>query len=224
MGKSLSGANIPRVTGNPTIGNQPINYFDFTPNPANSSLSPTNPAYYNGWAGEQTLQVTNSEADPSVNRRLLATSDSITRSVTTSQALVYEGKWLDDALVGIYGWRKDINTSYADSATLGDANDPQSLNFNNVNFANGTQGRVEVQSRSYSIAAHLGELPFVRDFARKLPVDVSLFYSVSSNFEPDSSRVNINGDAVAPPAGKTIERGILLETRNGSSPSRSIAT
>jgi hypothetical protein len=116
VGKSLSGANIPRVTGNPTIGNQPINYFDFTPNPANSSLSPTNPAYYNGWAGEQTLTVTNSEADPSVNRDLLATSDSITRSVTTSQALVYEGKWLDDALVGIYGWRKDINTSYADSS------------------------------------------------------------------------------------------------------------
>jgi hypothetical protein len=54
VGKSLSGANIPRVTGNPTIGSQPINYFDFTPNPANSSLSPTNPAYYNGWAGEQT--------------------------------------------------------------------------------------------------------------------------------------------------------------------------
>ncbi len=134
VGKSLSGANIPRVTGNPTIGNQPVNYFDFTPNPANSSLSPTNPAYYNGWAGEQTLTVTNSEADPSVNRNLLATSDSITRSVTTSQALVYEGKWLDDALVGIYGWRKDINTSYADSATLGDANDPQSINFNNVNF------------------------------------------------------------------------------------------
>jgi hypothetical protein len=213
-GKSLNGANIPRVTGDPTIGNQPINYFDFTPNPANSSLSPGNPAYYNGWAGEQTLTVTNSEADPGVNRDLLATSDSITRSVTTSQALVYEGAWLDDALVGIYGWRRDINTSYADQATLGDANDPQSLNLNNVNFSNGTQGRVEVQSRSYSLVAHLGELPGLKAFASKLPVDVSLSYSVSSNFEPDSSRVDINGDAVAPPAGKTIERGILLETRN----------
>jgi hypothetical protein len=215
VGKSLSGANIPRVTGSPSIGNQPINYFDFTPNPANSSLSPTNPAYYNGWAGEQTLTVTNSEANPSVNRDLLATSDSITRSVTTSQALVYEGKWLDDALVGIYGWRKDINTSYADSATIGDANDPQSLNLNDVNFANGSQGRVEVQSRSYSIVAHLGEFPFLKQFASKLPVDISLSYSVSTNFEPDSSRLNINGDAVAPPAGKTIERGIMLETRNG---------
>ena len=130
-------------------------------------MSPTNPAYYNGWAGEQTLTVTNSEANPSVNRDLLATSDSITRSVTTSQALVYEGKWLDDALVGIYGWRKDINTSYADQATLGDANDPQSINFNNVNFSNGTQGRVEVQSRSYSLVAHLGELPGVKEVCQQ---------------------------------------------------------
>jgi hypothetical protein len=215
VGKSLSGANIPRVTGNPTIGNLPINYFDFTPNPANSSLSPTNPAYYNGWAGEQTLQVTNSEADPSVNRGLLATSDSITRSVTTTQALVYEGKWLDDALVGIYGWRKDINTSWADQATLGDANDPQSINFNDIGFSGSPQGRVEVQSRSYSLVAHLGELPGVKEFARKLPFDVSLSYSTSSNFEPDSSRVDINGDPVAPPAGKTIERGIMIESRDG---------
>jgi TonB-dependent Receptor Plug Domain len=215
VGKSLNGANISRVTGNPQIGSNPVNYFDFTPNPANSSLSPGDPNFYNGWAGEQTLQVTNSEADPSVNRDLLATSDSITRSVTSSQAIVYEGKWLDDALVGIYGWRKDINTSYADSATIGDANDVQSINFNDVNFNNGQSGRVEVQSRSYSLVAHLGELPGVKNFASKLPIDISLSYSVSSNFEPDSSRVNINGDAVAPPSGKTIERGILLETRDG---------
>ncbi|HEY1793189.1 MAG TPA: TonB-dependent receptor plug domain-containing protein [Opitutaceae bacterium] len=215
VGKSLSGANIPRVTGNPTIGNQPINFFDFTPNPANSALSPTNPAYYNGWAGEQTLSVTNSESDPSVNRDLLATSDSITRSVTTSQALVYEGKWLDDALVGIYGWRKDINTSWADSATLGDPNDLQSLNFNNVGFSRTPQGRVEGQSHSYSLVAHLGELPGIKGFASKLPFDVSLSYSTSSNFEPDSSRVDINGDPIAAPAGRTIERGIMIESRNG---------
>jgi hypothetical protein len=178
-------------------------------------LGPTNPAYYNGWTGQQTLQVTNSEADPSVNRQLLATSDAITRSVTTSQALVYEGKWLDDALVGIYGWRRDINKSWADTATLGDANDPQSINFQDIGYSNAPQGRVEVQSRSYSLVAHLGELPFVKDFANKLPVDVSLSYNVSSNFEPDSARVDINGDPVAPPAGKTIERGIRLDTRDG---------
>ena len=217
LGKPITGANISRVTGNPTIGSNPVNYFDLTPNPANASLSPSNPAYYNGWAGMGTLTVTDSEADPSVNRDLLATADGKTRSVTTSQALVYEGNWLDGALVGIYGWRKDINKSSADSATLGDANDAQSINFQNVSVGNpgATQGRVEVQSHSYSIVAHLDEIPGVRDFASKLPVKISAAYNVSSNFQPDSSRVDINGDPLAPPSGKTIERGILLETRDG---------
>lgn len=215
FGKSLAGANISRVTGNPTIGSQPVNFFDFTPNPANSSLSPTNPDFYNGWKGEQTLQVTNSEANPSVNRRLLATGDAITRSLTTSQALVYQGKWLDGALVGIYGWRKDINKSWADTATLGDANDAQSINFNDIGFSSVPQGRVEVQSRSYSIVAHLVELPGLKSFASKLPVDISLSYSTSTNFEPNASRVDINGDPIGPPSGKTIDRGILIQTRDG---------
>jgi outer membrane receptor protein involved in Fe transport len=215
-GKSIIGANISRVTGNPTIGSNPINYFDLTPNPANSALSPSNPAFYNGWAGMGTLTVTDSEANPFVNRGLLATAYGETRSVTTSQSLVYEGNWLDGALVGIYGWRKDINKSSADSATIGDANDQQSINFQKVglDIPGATQGRVEVQSRSYSLVAHLDELPGVKDFASKLPVKISVAYNVSSNFQPDSSRVDINGDPLAPPSGRTIERGILLETRD----------
>jgi hypothetical protein len=215
VGKSLAGANISRITGTPTIGSQSINYFDFTPNPANAALGPTNPDYYVGWAGQQTLSVTNSEDNPSVNRRLLATADAITRSETTSQALVYEGKWLDGALVGIYGWRKDINKSWADSATLGDANNPDNINFDNIGFSPDPQGRVEVQSRSYSIVAHLGELPGLKDFANKLPFDVSLAYNTSSNFQPDSARVDINGSPVTPPGGKTIDRGIRIDTRDG---------
>jgi outer membrane receptor protein involved in Fe transport len=215
VGKSLAGANISRITGSPTIGSQSINYFDFTPNPANAALGSTNPGYYVGWAGQQTLTVTNSEDDPSVNRRLLATADAITRSVTTSQALVYEGKWLDGALVGIYGWRKDINKSWADSANLGDANNPQSIDFNNIGFSADPQGRVEVQSRSYSIVAHLSEFPGLKDFANKLPFELSLAYNESSNFQPNSARVDINGSPVAPPKGKTIDRGIRIATRDG---------
>ena len=215
-GKSITGANISRVTGKPTIGSNPINYFDLTPNPANAALGASNVGYYNGWTGMGTLTVTDSEANPSVNRDLLATAYGKTRSITTSQALVYEGKWLDNALVGIYGWRKDINKSSADSATLGDANDPQGINLQNVSLdgSDATRGRVEVQSRSYSLVAHLDELPYLKNVASKLPVKISLAYSVSSNFQPDSARVDINGDPLSAPAGKTIERGILIESRD----------
>ncbi len=216
LGKSIAGANISPVTGKPTIGNNTIQYFDMTPNPANAALGPTNPAYYVGWAGKGTLNVTDSEAAAG-NRELLATAYGLTTSKTTSQSLVYEGNWLNGALVGIYGWRKDINKSAADSATLGDANDPQGINFAKVSLNDGgaTEGRVEVQSRSYSIVGHLDELPGLEKLFRKSPIKVSLAYNVSSNFQPDSARVDINGDPLAAPAGKTIDKAILLETRDG---------
>jgi hypothetical protein len=216
-GKPIAGANISRVTGNPTIGNNPISFFDLTVNDPTNAFATSDPRHYVGWAGVGTVNVTDSEADPSVNRNLLATAYGKTRSVTTSQALVYEGNWLDGALVGIYGWRKDINKSSAMGASIGDANDQQSINFQKVglDLPGATQGRVEVQSRSYSLVAHLDELPGVKNFASKLPVKISVAYNVSSNFQPDSARVDINGDPLAPPSGKTIERGVLIESRDG---------
>jgi hypothetical protein len=152
-----------------------------------------------------------------VNRPLLATRDAITRSVTTSQALAYEGKWLDGAIVGIYGWRRDINKSWAYTATLNDSNpnDAKNINFKDIAFSDAPQGRVEVQSRTYSVVGHLNELPGVKKYASRLPVDISLSYNKSTNFQPDSSRVNINGDPVSPPSGATIDRGITIATRDG---------
>jgi len=213
LGKSLQGANIPRITGNPTIGSNPISYFDFT-ELANNELPLSDPNAYVGWAGQQTPTVTNSE-DSAANRKALAYHAGLTRSETTSQALVWQGKMLDGALVGTYGWRRDINKSWQSSSTLGDVNDLNSINFDTLTLPTDPAGRVEVQSRSYSIVAHLGDLPGVKDFAKKLPFNVSLSYNVSTNFEPDSSRVNINGDHIGAPEGKTVDRGIVIETRDG---------
>ncbi len=44
-GKSISGANISRVTGKPTIGSNPINYFDLTPNPAGAAFPTSDPRH-----------------------------------------------------------------------------------------------------------------------------------------------------------------------------------
>lgn len=214
VGKPLSGVNIPGITGNPTIGSNSISYFSFAPNPANPPGATSSPANYVGWTSSPLLTVTDSEAS-AANRQALATSAGLTRSLTTSQALVWQGKLLDGALVGTYGWRKDINKSWASNANINDANDPNNINFNALKLNSNPDGRVEVQSRSYSIVAHLGDLPGLKGLAKNLPVNVSLSYNVSTNFKPDSSRVNVNGDAIGAPSGKTIDRGILIETRDG---------
>lgn len=216
LGKSLSGVNIPRITGNPTVGSNPISYFDFTPDPAGAAFPDSDPRHYVGWAGQKTLTVYDTEADGN-DRRTLAYYSGLRKQTTSSQALVWQGKLLDGALVGTYGWRRDVNKSYSADINLSNPSYVQNglLNFDTLKLPSVAGGRIAVQSRSYSIVAHLGDLPGIKEVAKNLPVNVSLSYNVSTNFEPDSSRVNINGDRIAAPAGKTIDKGILIETRDG---------
>jgi len=171
------------------------------------------------------LTVTDSEANPFVNRDLLATAYGKTRSVTSSQALVYEGNWLDGALVGIYGWRKDINKSSANSATLGDANDQRSIDFQKVglDLPGATPGRVEVQSRSYSLVAHLDELPGLKNFASKLPVKISVATTsrATSSRTPAASTLTGLPSHLRPARPSSV--AFCSRRVTASSPSRSIA-
>lgn len=252
LGKSIGGANIPSVAGNPTIGNGQIRYFndhwnkptdptaDGYVNPAaawtNYAYTPAtparyiqtqadNPANYVGWTNAP-LNVTDSEAKAG-NRDLLTTRAALTKSVTTSQALVWQGKMLEDSIIGTYGWRKDINKSWAStrlvstSATVTDTNgntlpnpDYKRIDFSNYDLPAAPDGRVEVQSRSYSIVGHLMDLPGLKNVTKNLPFEVSLSYNVSTNFKPDSSRVDVAGNSLASPSGKTVDRGIQIETRD----------
>jgi outer membrane receptor protein involved in Fe transport len=253
LGKSIGGANIPNVSGNPTIGNGQLRYFNdhwnrptdptaagyvdpaaawinnaytsATPARYNSTQS-ENPANYVGWTSAP-LNVTDSESAAG-NREKLTTLAALTKSVTTSQALVWQGKMFDGSIVGTYGWRKDINKSWATTrrvgtaATITDTNgstipnpDYKRIDFNHYDLPSTPDGRVEVQSRSYSIVGHLMDLPGLKERTKRLPFEVSLSYNVSSNFKPDSSRVDVEGNSIASPSGRTIDRGIQIETRDG---------
>jgi curved DNA-binding protein CbpA len=47
------------------------------------------------------------------------------------------------------------------------------------------------------------------------PIQISLFYNHSTNFQPASQRVDFYGDPIAAPQGVTKDKGILLETSDG---------
>ncbi|MDB6169307.1 MAG: TonB-dependent receptor plug [Verrucomicrobia bacterium] len=252
-GKAVTGANIPRIAGNPTITSGQVRYFDdhwkypldpaaagyvdpaapwtnyfFTGNPAllapgqpgnpaamNSTQS-ENPANYVGWTNAR-LEVTDSEAAPG-NRDKLTTAASLRRSATTSQALVWQGKMLGNAIVGTYGWRRDINKSWKLDrlvSTNPASADYKRIDFNNYALPGAEDGRVEVQSRAYSVVGHLMDLPVLKEVTKHWPFEVSLSYNVSTNFKPDASRVDILGVALPSPSGKTIDRGIMIESRDG---------
>ncbi len=251
VGKSITGANIPSVAGNPTLTSGQLRYFNdhwkygdplapgytgvnpgdvwinyaYLPpaNPADVGTSndkryqhqSDNPANYVGWTNTP-LNVT--DANTSLqNRDKLTTFAGLNKSVTTSQSLVWQGKMLDGSIIGTYGWRKDINKSWAHNEYLGTNTNPinSSINFDNYKLQPNYDNRVEVQSRAYSIVAHLSDLPGLKNLTKNLPFEVSLSYNVSTNFKPDASRTDVEGNPIGSPSGKTIDRGIQIETRDG---------
>jgi len=234
-GKSLSGAYLPSISGNTTITSGAIRYFNPTwkgtvspgapwqngfyaaGDPNRSSTQAENPANYVGWTTTQ-LNLVDAEAS-AANRDRLTTRAALDKATTESQAFVWQGKWLDNSIVSTIGWRKDIAEAWAFDMSPSDF--PVTQNRGAVNLSPSyyklpaAGQRVEVESKSYSLVAHLTDLPFLRGMTERLPVNVSLYYNRSTNFKPDASRVDIYGEALPAPAGKTIDHGIRLETKDG---------
>jgi outer membrane receptor protein involved in Fe transport len=242
LGKSATGADIPVISGMPKIANGSVTYFNdawnapesvhpgdswtnnaYTTDP--SKLAPgypvgnnplptdftqaNNPANYVGWT---TAPLNITQADSAANRDALTTSAALNRVVTTSKALVWQGKMLDDSLVAMFGWRQDTAKAYGFSRNVGAAS---SLDLSNYYVPSTESGNITVGSRSESFVVHLMDLPGLKGLTRDLPFEVSLTYGQSSNFLPLAGRVDVYGDQVAPPSGKTVDRGIVIETRDG---------
>ncbi len=235
LGRSLTGANLSSVSGNTTMTSGAIRYFDST---WNSSVDPgapwengfyvpgsaernstqaENPANYVGWTTTQ-LNIVDAEAS-AANRDRLTTRATLDKATTESQALVWQGKWFENSIVSIVGWRKDIAKSWAFDMSPNDF--PVTQNRGAVNLSPSyyklpaTGPRAEVESKSYGVVAHLTDLPFLRGMTERLPVNVSLYYNRSTNFKPDASRVDLYGESLPAPAGKTIDHGVRLETKDG---------
>lgn len=197
-------------------------YIDNNQNDPYLSFQADNPANYVGWTNRP-LNITDSEAAAG-NRDLLTNTARLQKKKTTSKVLVWQGKLLDDALVGTFGIRKDraqgwsrnVNTS----SRLNEDGVAQTRQYGHLNLTPDAyylpkQGSdLEETSKSWSMVAHLNELPGIGKLTEKLPVNVSLFYSRSSNFQPEALRVDIYGEQIALPKGTTKDYGILLETKD----------
>lgn len=235
LGQSVQGANIPGVSGNIAMTGGAINYFDSTWNssvdpaaawqngfylpgaPEANSTQSENPANYVGWTSRP-LSFVDAESSAAARDRL-TTSAALSKSETKSEALIWQGKLLDRSLVATYGWRKDTAESWAFSMTPNDfdpANDRGAVNFSPSYYKlPSDSNEIEVQSRSYGVVAHLMDLPGVGEALGTLPFEMSLYYNQSTNFKPDSSRVDLYGEPHPAPAGKTVDKGIRIATRDG---------
>jgi len=225
---SVSGLSIPRPTDVARVSTANVRLFDSTwaarpgVDPAapwdngfaaegsagRNSTQAENPANYVGWRNVA-CDVTDSEAG---NRDALTTSARLTKARVFSRVAVWQGHFWDNALVGTYGIRRDVAKAWAFSR---DSNG--SPGFGQVNLGPTfqlpeiAQNRLAVTSKTWSAVAHLNR--FIK--GERLPVNISLFYSKSENFQPAANRVDIYGESIAAPQGRTTDKGFLLETKDG---------
>jgi hypothetical protein len=186
------------------------------------STQNTNPSNYVGWR-DVPYTLTYSE-DSKANRDKLTNSATLRKSTTTSYAAVWQGHMWNDSIVATFGWRKDQSKAWELALNEQDyrgTNLQTEFGFLPLNDGtyvldktNNLTGEVEVDSRSWSIVTHLNQLPFVEGFADDAPIQVTLFWNNSTNFQPEAARVDLYGEAIPAPSGETTDTGVLLETRD----------
>jgi outer membrane receptor protein involved in Fe transport len=225
---SASGLSIPRPTERVVVTSASVRAFDSTwanrpgVNPgdpwineyypegstARISTQSENPANYVGWQNVP-FAVTDSEASAG-NRDALTTSARLTKSRVFSRVAVWQGHFWDNAIVGTYGMRRDVAKAWAFTRDSNGASGFGQVDLGpTFHLPEAPQNRLEVTSKSWSVVGHLTQF-----IGEKAPIRVSVFYSKSENFQPAASRVDFYGEPIAAPQGNTIDRGILLETKD----------
>jgi outer membrane receptor protein involved in Fe transport len=169
----------------------------------------SNPANYVGWTNVQdNLLRYNDGAD-----KTLTTRASKTQRETISDSGSYQGYFWNDAVVATLGWRYDQVKTKSVVAQKNPAN-RQVLNLDPSVYALPSgypaSGILKGHSTSGGAVVHLNRfLPH-----DSLPINVSLSYNESSNFQVTNARTDIYGNVIPNPMGKTYEYGALIATKD----------
>jgi len=197
----------PFFNGNPVIN--PTTGLPYT-----QLTQSSNPANYVGWNSNfvDTLVRYNNGADQS-----LVTAATKSLRETKSYAASWQGFMWNDAIVPTLGWRYDEVQSksvtalpLSGSAARGAFNLSPDVYKLPQDFP--TSQTFRDHSTAGGVVVHLNKLFGERD---RLPVNISLSYNKSNNFQVTDVRRNIYGTPIGNPTGATKDYGILLSTKDG---------
>jgi outer membrane receptor protein involved in Fe transport len=196
-------------------------FFNGAPvvNPATGQPYPqltqaSNPANYVGWNNNFTDNVLayNNGADKS----LLTAADETMRE-TQSWSGSWQGFFWDDAIVTTLGWRYDeVATKGVTAQPLLGGTSRGALNLSPSVYElpdyYPSNAIFRDHSTSGGLVLHLNKLLGQHDV---LPINVSLTYDKSGNFQVLNVRRDIYGNPIDNPKGTTKEYGVLLSTKDG---------
>jgi outer membrane receptor protein involved in Fe transport len=173
----------------------------------------SNPANYVGWNSNftDTLLNYNNGADNS-----LLTAASQTMRETKSLSGSWQGFFWDNAIVSTLGWRYDeVETKGVTAQPLPGATARGALNLSPSVYtlpdSFPANAIFKDHSTSGGVVAHLNKLLGQHDF---LPINISLSYDKSGNFQVLNVRRDIYGNPIDNPTGTTKEYGLLLSTKD----------
>lgn len=186
--------------------------FDATADPPQVPMQNSNPANYVGWNDQHILDILRfRDRDANLYTRASQSFRELESWIGTWQSY-----WWDGAIVGTIGWRYDKLRSKQVAAEVPPASQnplglldlsPQSYRLPSGYEPEEVEG---VHSLSWGVVVHLNDL-VEND---PLPINISLSYNTSDNFEVTGARRNVYGEILPNPTGETEDWGILLATKD----------
>ncbi|OIQ90074.1 ferrichrome-iron receptor precursor [mine drainage metagenome] len=195
-----------------------------TTNPVNAGKTETqtdNPANYQGWTMTPADIVSIGNNPNASSFSGLAMSGTKSHNYVNSEVASWQGKFLQDNLVVLFGIRRDEATYFKTYAPTPTSANPLNgdgaagLNAPTYTWDDTTytpRSTVTGTSKTTSVALHLPA-----SIASKLPYGItpSLLYVQSSNFKPEPGRFDVYGNQLASPLGRTQEVSLLVEALDG---------
>ncbi len=171
----------------------------------------SNPANYIGWNTRLTVNPMSYRNGEDLS---LLTAAAKTMRETTSYAGSWQGFLWKDAIVPTLGWRYDEVKGKGISAPVTSYRGTYNLDQNVYKLPDVYPANQIFKDHSASggVVVHLNKLFGERD---PLPLNVSLSYNKSSNFQVTDTRRDIYGNVIANPTGSTKDYGVLISTKNG---------
>jgi outer membrane receptor protein involved in Fe transport len=169
---------------------------------------------------DQGIKILDDANSDDMSKLYRATSCYDEKKVTDSFGAVWNGYLLDNTIVPTVGYRHDKQVDYNSGKANVNA-EHNIANFDDPSWyvptsksdadADGANGRTYASesgsSTSWGVVAHMPEY-----LIKKMPLglNLSLFYDKSDNFEPDASRVDLEGNTLSSPKGKTRDYGFMI--------------
>lgn len=138
-----------------------------------------------------------------------------------TQAFVWSGSFLDNALVGMWGWREDkvkqygLEHDYSRVESQNEVGRTGGPNFDpDSSFVRMTEG--EFQSRNWSVKLNASQLFYdLTGFEDNLPFNVSFLYNEGEVQNPQPGRRDVLLNDLAAATGQTIDRSIAITSKDG---------